>query len=104
METKTIFNGLKTLGIPTAHNVFVKPQKPPYIIYLDNGFQKICANSKCVLTKTKITVELYTKPETVNNYEETVESYLDGFTTYEKNRAFDEKQGLYITYYNFYIH
>lgn len=90
-------------GIPTAHNVFLKPQKSPYLIWRDDVFDCVTANSRTVLKKRRITVELYAVITQINQCEHTVENILDSFTTYTKERAFDDAQGLYVTYYNFYI-
>lgn len=90
-------------GIPAAHNVFVTPQSPPYIIYRNDGFDSITANSRTVLKKQEITIEVYAKITQINQCEHAVENILDSFTTYTKDRAYDDAQGLYITYYKFYI-
>ena len=90
-------------ALPVAHNVFLERQTPPYLIYRDGDFDFKTANSKTVKKKKKNTLELYTSLSSdVETVENTVETILDGFTTYDKNRTFDENQGLYITYYSFY--
>ena len=90
-------------ALPVAHNVFLERQTPPYLIYLDGDFSFTTANSKTVLRKRKTTLELYTSLSgDVDTVENTVETILDGFTTYDKSRTFDENQSLYITYYSFY--
>lgn len=104
MEVSDIYSILSDSGIPAAHNVFLTPQTPPYIIYRDDNFENITANSKTVLKKRHITIELYSKITQVSNCEQTVEDILDSFTTYTKDRAFDDEQELYVTYYNFYIY
>lgn len=103
MEVSDFYSLLAESGIPAAHNVFLTPQTPPYIIYRDNNFSAVAANSKTIMKKQRITIEIYSKNTQVNNGEQTVEDILDRFTTYTKERAFDDAQGLYITYYNFYI-
>ena len=90
-------------ALPVAHNIFLQRQTLPYLIYRDDDFNYKTANSKIVLKKRKTTLELYTSLSSdVETVENTVETILDGFTTYDKNRTFDENQGLYITYYSFY--
>lgn len=103
MDAKKVYRLLKSTGIPTAHNVFLKAQKPPYLLYRDDDTAIIAANSRAVLKKQRITVELYSAPTEINNAEKIVENLLDEFTTYSKNRSFDDEQQLYVTYYNFYI-
>ncbi|MBR2175464.1 MAG: hypothetical protein IJ861_00780 [Clostridia bacterium] len=103
MDAKEVYRLLKSTGIPTTHNVFLKVQKPPYLLYRDDDTDIIAANSRAVLKKQRITVELYSSPTEINNAEKIVENLLDEFTTYSKNRSFDDEQQLYVTYYNFYI-
>lgn len=103
MGIKELYRLLKATGIPTAHNVFLKAQKPPYILYRDDDTDIIAANSKVVLKKQRITIELYSAPTGISNAEKIVENLLDDFTTYSKSRSFDDAQQLYVTYYNFYI-
>lgn len=73
------------------------------MIYRNDNFENITANSRTVLKKQLITVELYSKITQVNSCENTVEDILDSFTTYTKERAFDDDQRLYVTYYKFYL-
>lgn len=103
MEVSDFYSLLSDSGIPAAHNVFLTPQTAPYILYRDDSFENITANSKTVLKKRHITIELYSKITQIGSCEQTVEDILDSFTTYTKDRAFDDEQELYVTYYNFYI-
>lgn len=102
MDVSAIYSLLTSSNIPVAHNIFKSPQNPPYLIYRNDSFENIAANGKTVLKKQRITIELYVKITQVNDCERAVEDILDGFTTYTKERAFDDAQGLYITYYSFY--
>lgn len=92
---------LKTLPFPVAHTVFLEPQTAPYLIYTDDDFELIAANSKTVLCKTVIVLELYTKVSQTDEFEEIVEIFLDDFTTYEKSRSYIKEEQLHITYYTF---
>ena len=92
---------LKTLPFPTAHTVFLEPQTAPYLIYTDDEFEMIAANSETVLQKTVIVLELYTKGSQTDEFEEIVEVFLDDFTTYEKSKSYIKEEQLYITYYTF---
>lgn len=83
--------------------MFLKPVVPPYIIYRDDGFENIAANSRTVLKKQRVAVEVYARITQISQCEHAVESILDSFTTYTKERAYDDAQGLYVTYYNFYL-
>lgn len=73
------------------------------MIYRNDNFENITANSRTVLKKRLITVELYATITQINGCEHDVENILDSFTTYTKERAFDDKQRLYVTYYKFYL-
>lgn len=103
MNTQEIYTLLQSTGISTAHNVFLQKQVPPYILYRNDGTDIIAANSKAILKKQRITVELYSKSEGLRQAEAAVENVLDTFTTYSKARSFDDEQQIYVTYYNFYI-
>lgn len=83
--------------------MFLSPQIPPYLIYRNDSVECLAANSRTVLKKQRITIELYTRITQTDGCEHTVEDILDNFTTYAKSRAFDDAQGLYVTYYHFYI-
>lgn len=92
---------LRTLPFPVAHEVFLKPQTAPYLIYTDNEFEIIAAQSENVLMKTVISLELYTKNTQTEENETIVEEFLDGFTTYEKARSFITEEKVFMTRYTF---
>lgn len=92
---------LKTLPFPSAHTVFLEPQTAPYLIYTDDDFELIAANSENVLQKTVMVLELYTKGEQTDEFEEITEIFLNDFTTYEKSKSYIKEEQLYITYYTF---
>ena len=95
-------NAMTDAHIPTAHNVFLQRMEPPYLLYRDS-FDHIAANSRNVLKKHRIIMELYAAQTDADAAEEAVEAFLDGFTTYSKDRTFDDEQQLSVTYYQFYI-
>ena len=92
---------LKTLPFPVAHTMFLEPQTAPYLIYTDDEFEMIAANSETILQKTVIVLELYTKGSQTDEFEEITEVFLDDFTTYEKSKSYIKEEQLYITYYTF---
>lgn len=92
---------LKTLPFPVAHTVFLEPQTAPYLTYTDDEFELITADSKTIICKTAIVLELYTKGSQTDEFEEITETFLDDFTTYEKSRSYISEEQLYITYYSF---
>lgn len=101
MTITELVTALRTLPFPVAHVVFLKPQTPPYLIYLDDSFEQPAANSEKVATVTTIQLELYTKPLGTAADEETLEALLDTFTTYEKSRSHIAEEGVNVTYYTF---
>ena len=92
---------LRTLPFPVAHEVFLKPQTAPYLIYTDNEFEITAAQSKNVLMKTVISLELYTTTAQTDTNETIVESFLDDFTTYEKARSYITEEKVNMTRYTF---
>lgn len=92
---------LKTLPFLVAHTVFLEPQTAPYLIYTDDEFEMIAANSETILQKTVIVLELYTKGSQTDEFEEITEVFLNDFTTYEKSKSYIKEEQLYITYYTF---
>lgn len=100
-DISTLVAQLKTLPLPVAHTVFLKPQKPPYLIYLDESVDITAANSKGVQTRTEVQLELYTEIGKTSTAEEIVEALLDDLTTYEKARTYIADERVYVTYYTF---
>ncbi|MBQ2152478.1 MAG: hypothetical protein II440_03445 [Clostridia bacterium] len=100
-DKETFAGSLSSLPFPVAHTVFLEEQTAPYLIYTDNDFEFVSADSKTVLCRTAIVLELYTKAEQTDENEEVIENFLDDFTTYEKSRSYISEEQLYITYYTF---
>lgn len=100
-DKESFAQSLDSLPFPAAHTVFLEEQTAPYLIYTDNDFEFTAADSRAVLCKTAIVLELYTKAGQTDENEVIVENYLDNFTTYEKNRSYISEEQLYITYYTF---
>lgn len=96
-----MFNLLKTLPLPVAREVFLKPQKMPYLIYRTSDCTITAANSKNVGVRQNITLELYTDLKNTELNQNKVEKLLDSFTTYSKSESYISEQKLYITYYKF---
>lgn len=92
---------LRSLPFPVAHVTFLKPQTPPYLIYLDDSFKITSANSKKTNKTVTIQLELYTNLLGTTVDENTLESILDSFTTYEKSRTYITSEGINVTYYTF---
>lgn len=100
-DIQSLVTALRTLPFPVAHVVFLRPQTPPYLIYLDDEFEITAGNSKTVEVETEIQLELYTKPLGTAADEQTLEALLDTFTTYDKSRSHIAEEGVNVTYYTF---
>lgn len=100
-DKNSFVESLRTLPFPVAHEVFIKPQTAPYLIYTDDDFDVVAAQSKNVLMKTVISLELYTKSGQTDANETIIENFLDDFTTYEKMRSFITDEKVFLTRYTF---
>lgn len=61
MELKEIYAKLCTLGIPVAYLKFDKPQKLPFIAYLEAGTEIQGADSYNLYRRVTIRIELYSE-------------------------------------------
>jgi len=52
---------LAEVGIPVARNAFLKPQAPPYIVYVFTHSNNFTADSQVYLKRDNYQVELYTE-------------------------------------------
>lgn len=84
MELSEIYTKLCTLGVPVAYLQFSKPQKLPFIAYLEAGTEIQGADGYNLYRRTVIRVELYSEkknPELerkIENLFRTVEITKDG--------------------------
>lgn len=100
-DKESFAQSLEVLPFPATHTVFLEEQTAPYLIYTDNDFEFVSADSKTVICRTVIVLELYTKAEQTDENEEVIENFLDDFTTYEKSRSYISEEQLFVTYYTF---
>lgn len=84
MELSEIYTKLCTLGVPVAYLQFSKPQKLPFIAYLEAGTEIQGADNYNLYRRTTIRIELYSEnknPELerkIENLFRTVEITKDG--------------------------
>lgn len=99
MDEVTLFNLLKSTGLPVAYHHFVSPPAPPYIVYLFSYSSNFGADNKVHSKAPNYQVELYTQykePAT----EKLIEDLFDANDIYwEKTETHIESEGLYQVLY-----
>lgn len=94
MSLEEIYEKLCTLGIPVAYLQFSKPQKLPFIAYLEAGTEIQGADNYNLFRRTRIKIELYSEnknPELerkIENLFRTVEIEKYGDTYLNEERMF----------------
>ncbi len=99
MDEVTLFNLLKSTGLPVAYHHFTSPPSPPYIVYLFAYSSNFGADNKVHSQADNYQVELYTK--TKDPAAETlIEDLFDANEIYwEKTETYIESEGLYQVLY-----
>lgn len=99
MDEVTLFNLLKSTGLPVAYHHFTSPPSPPYIVYLFAYSSNFGADNKVHKEIPNYQVELYTK--TKDPAAETlIEDLFDANEIYwEKTETYIESEGLYQVLY-----
>lgn len=94
MELSEIYEKLCTLGIPVAYLQFSKPQKLPFIAYLEAGTEIQGADNYNLYRRTKIRIELYSEKKNpdlerkIENLFRSVEIEKDGDTYLQTENMF----------------
>ncbi len=94
MELKEIYEKLRTLDIPVAYLKFDKPQKLPFIAYLEAGTEIQGADNYNLYRRTEIRIELYSEKKNpdlerkIESLFRTVEIEKDGDTYLEDENMF----------------
>lgn len=94
MELSEIYEKLCTLGIPVAYLQFSKPQKLPFIAYLEAGTEIQGADNYNLYRRTEIRIELYSEKKNpdlerkIENLFRNVEIEKDGDTYLENENMF----------------
>ena len=99
MDEVTLFNLLKSTGLPVAYHHFTSPPSPPYIVYLFAYSSNFGADNKVHSQADNYQVELYTK--TKDPAAETlIEDLFDANEIYwEKTETYIESESLYQVLY-----
>ena len=81
-------------GVPVARNCFLKPQAPPYIVYIFSHSNNFSADSKVFLKRENYQVELYTEKKDIA-LEEKLEGIFDEHgLLYDKTETYLESEKL----------
>jgi len=85
---------LSETGLPVARNAFLKPQSPPYIVYVFSHSDNFAADSKVYLKRDTYQVELYTEKKDTA-LEEKLEGIFDEYgLVYDKAETYLESERL----------
>lgn len=96
----TIYEALKSTGLPCAYSHFRKPQEPPFVVYLGNGQRTKAADDTFIWRENMYVVEYYFKVKDAAAEAEIEEALLTAGYQYEKSPdAYIEDQDLFVIYY-----
>jgi len=89
VDEATLFQLLKTTGLPVAYHHFTSPPSPPYVVYLFSYSSNFGADNKVYDAQKNFQVELYTKAKDL-----TSEALIEGL--FDANDIFWDKTETYI--------
>lgn len=96
----TIFQTLKTTGLPVAFSHFKTAQEPPYIVYIGNGQDVLEADNTHYWRNNRYQVEYYFTTKNEQNEAEIEDALLDNGYLYDKSEdVFIEDEGVFVIYY-----
>ena len=99
MDEVTLFNLLKSTGLPVAYHHFTSPPTPPYIVYLFSYSFNFGADNKVHSQADNYQVELYTTIKDPAS-EKLIEDLFDANDIYwEKTETYIESEDLYQVLY-----
>lgn len=100
MDEVTLFNLLKSTGLPVAYHHFKTPPDPPYVVYLVADAEVWGSDHRNELNRTSYLVELYTTRKDIAA-QSLIESLFDelGFE-YSFNEVYIESESLYQVAYS----
>lgn len=88
---------LDSVGIPVAYRAFRKPQKPPYICYLEVNSKNFAADGIVYFAARQMQIELYTANRD-QELEDRVEAALSSFYWGKSENYIDSEKCYQITY------
>lgn len=99
MDEVTLFNLLKSTGLPVVYHHFTSPPEPPYIVYLFAYSSNFGADNKVHSQADNYQVELYTKTKDPAS-EKLIEDLLDANDIYwDKTETYIDSEDLYQVLY-----
>jgi len=99
VDEATLFNLLKSTGLPVAYHHFASPPSPPYIVYLFSHSSNFGADNRVYSKQFNYQVELYTTEKDPVS-EKLIEDLFDEHDIYwEKSETYIESEGLYQVLY-----
>ena len=99
MDEATLYQLLRTTGLPVAYHHFTSPPTPPYVVYLFSYSSNFGADNKVYNALKNFQVELYTTKKDPAS-EKLIEDALNGADAYwEKTEMFIDTEGLYQVLY-----
>ena len=99
MDEATLFQLLKTTGLPVAYHHFTSPPSPPYVVYLFSYSSNFGADDKVYKAFKNFQVELYTKVKDTAS-EALIEDVFGANSIYwEKTETYIDSEGLYQVLY-----
>ena len=99
MDEATLFQLLKTTGLPVAYHHFTSPPSSPYMVYLFSYNTNFGADNKVYNAAKNFQVELYTTKKDSAS-EKLIEDALNGADVYwEKTEMYIDSEGLYQVLY-----
>lgn len=95
-----IYETLKKTGLPCAYSHFVKPQKPPYVVYIGRGQDNLAADDTLYWRENIYQVEYYFT-EKNEQQERAIEDTLlaDGFLFTKSEDLYLEADEVFLIYY-----
>lgn len=95
-----IFATLQKTKLPCAYSHFLKPQEPPYLVYIGNGQDNLPADNTLYWRENTYQVEYYFKKKD-EAAEQAIEDILlaDGYIFEKSEDLYIEEEGLFLIYY-----
>lgn len=96
----TIFETLKSTGLPCAYSHFNGKVKPPYLVYIGAGQDTFDADNTHYYRENRYQVEYYFTEKNEANEAVIEKALLDNDFIYEKSEdTFIDDQGVFVIYY-----
>lgn len=97
----SLYQVLKSTGLPCAYSHFKTNQEPPYIVYIGNGQDTFSADNTYHWAENRYQVEYYFKRKD-ESVESTIESLLleNGYHYQKSEDLYLEDQDVFLIYYN----